>query len=211
ASHSITIREPLFYGETVIEGVESKVYWVKGTPADCVKLAFEKILEHKVDFVISGINDGYNLGTDVLYSGTVSAAIEGSLYEVPSIAISTDFRANKYDYLKTAKYVNKILNNVIDKNMGKNIVINVNVPLLPEDQIKGIKICRIGERRYTNVYAEKITEEGERSYVLAGDLIDEEADDTDVYQLGKGYVTITPLHYDLTNFGLLQQVSRWFE
>ena len=90
SSHAITIRNPLYMGETQLDGIKSKAYWVKGTPADCVKLFFEKINNEKIDFVISGINDGYNLGTDVLYSGTVSAAIEANIYNIPSIAVSTD-------------------------------------------------------------------------------------------------------------------------
>lgn len=208
SSHSISMRDPLFYGEADLKDLKSKVFWVKGTPADCVKLAFEKILNHKIDYVVSGINKGYNIGTDILYSGTVSAAIEGSIYGIPSIAVSTDSKAGEEAYKIAAHYVREILSKAIQYQLEKHVVLNVNVPLNPTE---GIKVCRIGERRYTNVYTEKITSEGEQSFILAGNIIDEQTEGTDTYAIQNGYVTVTPLHYDLTNFQILKMVNNWFE
>lgn len=210
SSHSITTRAPIFVGETQLQGIKSKAYWVQGTPADCVKISLEKLIDKPIDFVISGINNGYNLGTDVLYSGTVSAAIEGNLFNIPSIAISTDYRSDMNRYLEVAEYAKIVLEKAYAYHQKQHVVLNINVPFLPTEQIKGIKACRIGERRYNNVYLEHKTEDGNIGYMLGGDSIDDQTEDTDTYLIKQGYVTVTPLHYDLTSFKLIEQVKEWF-
>ncbi|MBZ9625085.1 5'/3'-nucleotidase SurE [Clostridium sp. FP2] len=208
--HSITLSRPLIVKENVLEGLKSKAFSVDGTPADCVKIALNKLIEGKIDMVVSGINKGLNLGTDVLYSGTVSAAIEAAIHKVPSMAISMQINKNIESYEMAAVYARQILLKAKENNIKSDIVLNVNVPLLKENEIKGIKVCKIGSRFYNNTYIETIGENNETHYEIKGELKDVHEDDSDTIYFKEGYVTVTPLHYDLTNFKILNDVSEWF-
>ncbi|MGH4124092.1 MAG: 5'/3'-nucleotidase SurE [Clostridium sp.] len=208
--HSITLSRPLIVKENRLEGLKSKAFSVDGTPADCVKIAINKLIEGKIDMVVSGINKGLNLGTDVLYSGTVSAAIEAAIYKVPSMAISMQINKNVENYEMAAVYAGEILLRAKKNNIKSDIVLNVNVPLLKENEIKGIKVCKIGSRLYNNTYIETIGENNETHYEIKGELKDIHEDDSDTLYFKQGYVTVTPLHYDLTNFKILNDVSEWF-
>ncbi|MBZ9688810.1 5'/3'-nucleotidase SurE [Clostridium estertheticum] len=208
--HSITLSRPLIVKEVVLEGLESKAFSVDGTPADCVKIAINKLIDGKIDMVVSGINKGLNLGTDVLYSGTVSAAIEASIYKVPSMAISMQINKDVENYEMAAKYAGEILLTAKANNIKNDIVLNVNVPILKENEIKGIKVCKIGSRLYNNCYTGIAGENNETHYEIKGQLKDIHEEDSDTLYFKEGYVTVTPLHYDLTNFKILNDVSEWF-
>lgn len=208
--HSITLSRPLIVKEVELEGLKSKAFSVDGTPADCVKIAINKLIAGNIDMVVSGINRGLNLGTDVLYSGTVSAAIEACIYKIPSMAISMAIKKNIENYEMAAVYAGKILITAVENNIGNDIVLNVNIPLLEENEIKGIKVCKIGSRLYNNCYIETVGENGETRYEIKGELKDIHEEDSDTLFFKEGYVTVTPLHYDLTNFKILKDVSEWF-
>lgn len=208
--HSITLSRPLIVKEVELEGLKSKAFSVDGTPADCVKIAINKLIAGNIDMVVSGINRGLNLGTDVLYSGTVSAAIEACIYKIPSMAISMAIKKNIENYEMAAGYAGKILITAVENNIGNDIVLNVNIPLLEENEIKGIKVCKIGSRLYNNCYIETVGEDGETQYEIKGELKDIHEEDSDTLFFKEGYVTVTPLHYDLTNFKILKDVSEWF-
>ncbi|MBU3090908.1 5'/3'-nucleotidase SurE [Clostridium sp. CM028] len=212
--HSITLTRPLIVRETKIEGLKSKAYSVDGTPADCVKIAINKLIDSKsdckIDMVVSGINKGLNLGTDVLYSGTVSAAIEATIYKIPAMAVSMEIKRNIENYEMAAKYAGKILLKAIENNIKNDIVLNVNIPMLRDNEIKGIKVCKIGSRLYNNRYIETIGENNETQYEIKGEVIDIHEDDSDTIYFKEGYVTVTPLHYDLTNFKMLDETRKWF-
>lgn len=208
--HSITVNEPLIAKEVKIEGIESKAYSVSGTPADCVRIGVEKLAAGKVDMVVSGINYGFNLGTDVVYSGTVSAAIEAAIYKIPSMAVSMEIRNGIEEYETAAKYALKILNKAKDNYIKDDVVLNVNVPLLDENHIKGIKVCKIGSRMYKNYFIEEVDEYNNKEYYLKAAIDDHDIEGTDLFYIKKGYVTLTPLHYDLTNFKILNEVKDIF-
>lgn len=208
--HSITITEPLIVKEMKIEGIKSKIYSVSGTPADCVRIALDKLIDEKVDMVISGINNGANVGTDVIYSGTVSAAIEASMYKIPSIALSSYIKNGADNYEVAAKYALKVLSKVENLGIENDIVLNINIPLESEKDIKGIKVCKIGNRLYDSYFIEKILDDNHKTYSLSGKINDQDYEDTDIYYLKRGYVTVTPLHYDLTNFKILNNVRSMF-
>lgn len=208
--HSITITEPLVVKEVQIDGLKSKAYSVSGTPADCVRIGIDKLADGKVDMVLSGINNGFNLGTDVIYSGTVSAAIESAIYKIPSMAISTEVNDDIEKYAVAAKYAAQILENIKDKYSKDDVVLNINVPLIPKEKIKGIKVCNIGSRTYDNYYIEKIDRNNDRVFHLKGKLNDFDYENTDIYYIKRNYVTLTPLHYDLTNFKILSKVRNIF-
>ncbi|MGH4138871.1 5'/3'-nucleotidase SurE [Clostridium sp.] len=208
--HSITLSRPLIVRKIELKGLKSKAFSVDGTPADCVKIAINKLIEGKIDMVVSGINKGLNLGTDVLYSGTVSAAIEAAIYKVPSMAISMQVNKEVENYEMASKYAGEILLMAMENNIKNDMVLNVNVPLLKKNEIKGIKVCKIGSRLYNNCYIETVGENDETQYEIKGELKDIHEEDSDTLYFKEGYVTVTPLHYDLTNFNILNDVSKWF-
>ncbi|MGH4052384.1 MAG: 5'/3'-nucleotidase SurE [Clostridium sp.] len=211
--HSITLTRPLVVREMKLAGLKSKAFSVDGTPADCVKIAINKLVNDKIDMVVSGINKGLNLGTDVLYSGTVSAAIEGTIYEIPAMAISMEIlqnTENEESYEMAAKYAGQILLKAKENNIGNNIVLNVNIPMLKQNEIKGIKVCKVGSRLYNNTYIQSIVGNNETQYKIKGELIDKHEQHSDTIYHKEGYVTVTPLHYDLTNYKILNAVSQWF-
>lgn len=211
SGHSITIARPVVAKEVKLEGIKGKVYSLDGTPADCTRIGVDRLSDNKIDMVISGINRGLNLGTDVLYSGTVSAAVEAAIYSIPSIAVSIDIQDDgEPDYEMAARFGAEVLKKASENNMEKDVVLNVNVPLIPEKEIKGIKVCKIGTRLYDNTYVETITPENHIILDIKGHAVDKDNVEADTYYLKEGYVTVTPLHYDLTNFKLLREVMNWF-
>ncbi|QBD86247.1 5'/3'-nucleotidase SurE [Clostridium tetani] len=208
-SHSITIAKPLFIKEVELDDINATVYSISGTPADCVKVAMDKILDKPVDMVISGINYGTNLGIDILYSGTVSAAIEAAIHNIPSIAMSAEVKNGDINFDTAASIARELVKISQENSMKGNLVLNVNVPCLDKDSLKGLKVCQMGGRTFTS-YFEKIEKNKEVSYVLKGELTNNHHSTTDIHFLRKGYTTITPLHYDLTNFKIMNDVSNWF-
>ena len=208
-SHSITIRKPILVKEVKLPELSIKSYGINGTPADCVRVALDKLIPDNVDLVLSGINFGLNIGTDVLYSGTVSAAIEASLYNIPSIAVSQQIvNTEEVNFNAAAKYACHILEKAKDY-LNDNIVLNINVPALPETDVKGIKVCKIGDKVFNNTFSETIDENGEMSLLLNGTINEEKNLDSDRFYLKQGYVTVTPLHYDFTNYNVIKEVENW--
>jgi 5'-nucleotidase len=208
SSHSITLSDPLTIKIVQVKDLNCKCFSVSGTPADCTKIAIEKLVSEEVDLVISGINDGFNLGTDILYSGTVSAAIEAAIMKVPSIAISCDGRDESFEI--AIEYIGKIIDSLKIQQLQNNMVLNVNIPSVHKSQVKGIKVCKIGERNYKDVFIEIENTNEHTIYEVKGDPEDLDEMDTDVLHIKEGYITLTPLHYDLTNFKILDKVSKWF-
>ncbi len=199
---------PLIVKKEKIEGVNAPCFSVSGTPVDCTKIAITTIASTKIDIVVSGINDGFNLGTDVIYSGTVSAAVEGALNNTPAIALSCD--GNEESYEIAADYAEKILNKIRSEKIG-NTVLNVNIPSISKDKLKGLKVCKIGERNYNNVYVEVEKSDDNVVYKITGAPDDAMQDNTDVDMIKEGYITVTPLHYDLTNFKLITKMENMLE
>jgi 5'-nucleotidase len=209
--HSITITRPLIIKEIKLEGIKSKAYSINGTPADCVRIAIDKLVDQKIDMVVSGINKGVNLGTDVIYSGTVSAAIEAAIYKTPSIAISSEFEGDNQNYEIAAKTVVEVIKKTQGNNIENDVVFNINVPLISEERIRGIKVCKIGSRTYNNTFIESKDEQGSTIYEIIGTVNDVYGEDSDVDYFKQGYITLTPLHYDLTNFRILRKVEGWIQ
>jgi len=207
--HAITMRDPLraISVSMDIPGVEA--YAVEGTPADCVKLGIDVLMKDKPDLLFSGINRGANLGTDVIYSGTVSAAIEGAIFDIPAVAISVADYEYK-DYTTAAMVAADICQALIKRHMPPNILLNVNVPPIPMDNIKGIKITHLGIKRYKNNYEQRYDPRGRPYYWLTGELLEEANDDSsDIVAIEQGYISITPIHYDLTQYDMLDKLKQW--
>ena len=201
--HGLTLHQPI--RANLVEGVfDPKItaWSCSGTPADCVKLALWSLLDEKPDFVFSGINHGANLGTDVLYSGTVSAAMEGIIEGIPSLALSlTSFSAK--DFQPAANYARDLLKHLIENPLKELFLLNINVPPVSEAEIKGAKITRQGIRRYIEVFEKRTDPRGKIYYWLAGEVVEELEDpdgdretQTDVEAIRENYITVTPLQYN---------------
>ena len=214
--HGLTLHRPIH--ANLVEGVFDPTItaWsCSGTPSDCVKLALWSLLDEKPDFVFSGINQGANLGTDVLYSGTVSAAMEGIIEGVPSLAISlTSFRIKEFQ--PAANYARDLLKHLIQNPLKELFLLNINVPPVSESEIKGAKITRQGVRRYIEVFEKRTDPRGKTYYWLAGEVVEELEDpdgdretQTDVEAIRENYITVTPLQYNLTDKKELPKLKSW--
>ncbi len=206
-SHALTMQHPI----TVTEASDPRIkkgWAVGGNPADCTKLALEELLGFKPDWVISGINHGPNLGTDLLYSGTVAAAAEGTLFNIPSIAISNlDYTCESLN--ETVKGVKEALDWIFDNPVGGKTMLNVNIPNRLYEDMKGLKITHIGEARYDKPFSKRIDPRGNTYYWLAGDLVmDSESVEADVIAAREGYISISPVKFafdDMDSARLLKQ------
>lgn len=199
SSHALTMQQPITVKE--VKDPRTAMSWaIGGFPADCTKLALEELLGFKPDWVISGINHGPNVGTDLLYSGTVAAAVEGILFNIPSISIShLDYDGSTLD--EGIKAVKEALDWLFENPVGGKTLININVPNIPYADMKGLKIVRIGETRYDRPFTQRLDPRGNTYYWLAGELIlGSDSDDTDVIAAQKGYITISPVKFDFDDW-----------
>ncbi|KLO21601.1 MULTISPECIES: 5'/3'-nucleotidase SurE [unclassified Marinitoga] len=205
--HAITIRNPL-WAKKIFLNNEFLGYAVNGTPADCVKLGLEAIYKNiNFDMVISGINKGPNLGTDLLYSGTVSGALEGSLNGLPSIAISSANYQNP-NYETAAKFLLKFLKNHNFLDMPEFSALNINVPNVDYSEIKGFKITRQSKRRYRDYFEPRKDPYGNTYYWMLGEIIEDDEDlDSDYFVLKENYVSVTPIKSFLTDFDYMKKLK----
>ncbi|WP_342597029.1 5'/3'-nucleotidase SurE [Cyanobacterium aponinum UTEX 3222] len=217
--HGLTLHQPI--RADIIEGIfHTKVtaWSCSGTPSDCVKLALSAILKDTPpDFVLSGINEGPNLGTDVLYSGTVSAAMEGTMEGITSIAFSLASFTIK-EFQPAANYALKLIKQLIENPLPEATLLNVNIPPVSEPEIKGVKITRQGIRRYTENFKQRFDPRGKSYYWLAGEVVEEIEQPehiylppdlpTDVQANKDNYITITPLQYNLTDVVTVQRLEQ---
>jgi 5'-nucleotidase len=201
-SHSLTLHRPLR-----IEEVGPRRFAVNGTPTDCVNVAVKGFLPVRPQLVVSGINKGANLGDDITYSGTVSAAIEGSLLGIPSIAVSLVSRGPVYQFGPAADFAAVLAAEVIAQGMPPDTLLNVNVPNLPREAIKGYLLTRQGKRRYGEKIEARIDPRGKKYYWIGGDDLGfDPTEGTDCVAVHEGFISVTPLHVDLTNYRSLQEL-----
>jgi 5'-nucleotidase len=202
--HKITMHRPLRVQKRSYPGMGVKGWAVDGTPADCVKLGLEALLPETPDLVISGINKGPNLGTDVLYSGTVSAAIEGLINGIPAIAISLASYKSR-DFSSSRNLISNIVSQ-LGKDLPERVLLNINIP--PVTPL-GIKVTRLGHRRYINIFDKRTDPRGRIYFWMAGEPfdLDEDDPDTDVFAVKEGYISITPVHFDLTDYEFIDRMK----
>jgi 5'-nucleotidase len=206
--HAITIGTPLRMDKVDMFG-DVEAWQTSGTPVDCVKLAVDKILHRKPDLCISGINHGANHSINVIYSGTMSAAMEASIESIPSIGFSLlDYRFDA-DFTAATYYANKIIKTVLSNKLDKHLLLNVNIPSLPKKEIKGIKVCKQAYAKYKEEFDERIDPHGKKYYWLTGEFINfDKAEDTDVWALQNNYVSVVPVQFDLTNYTLKKLLEK---
>jgi 5'-nucleotidase len=210
-SHSLTLHYPI---RPIERG--PRRWQVSGTPTDCVMVALEALMEGaRPDFVLSGINHGHNMGEDVLYSGTVAAAMEGLALGIPSIAFSFaggDLRADLTHLREQVRIVTPLLEHLVNlPEFPQNTLFNVNLPPLPPEEIKGVRLTRLGRRAYSNSLKRMEDPWGRRVYWIGGGEITWSGEESsDFRAIQEGYVSVTPLHLDLTNFDVLSTAERWW-
>jgi len=205
--HAITIHDPLKVTERY-HNEKLFGYAVNGTPADCVKLALCSIMEGPPDLLISGINQGANLGTDIIYSGTVSAATEGTLLGIPSIALSVDSYKRGARFDTAAKVAVELLKFIPKLDVPDGTLLNINVPDIGFEELKGRKFTCQGKTKFVEKYVKRIDPRGNTYYWIAGEVVEiEELDSADYSTVKNGYVSITPIHFDVTNYEYLNYLK----
>ncbi|MGH9254116.1 MAG: 5'/3'-nucleotidase SurE [Vicinamibacterales bacterium] len=198
--HALTLRRPLR-----LERVRPSVYAVDGTPTDCVSVAIAHVLNGKPDMIVSGINKGWNLGDDVTYSGTVSGALEGALLGIPSIAVSTQNRANHFEFAPSARAAFTMAEAVLERGMPKFTLLNINVPFGPN---KGFRATVQAKRNHVTVVNKRIDPRDQAYYwIEEGENTWEPHDRSDYQAVRDGYISITPLHPDMTAYQALGYVE----
>lgn len=209
SGHAITFHRPLFPLPADIAGARVPCYSVSGTPADCAKLAMEALLPRKPDLVISGINHGYNVGTDVFYSGTVSAALEGPILGVPAIAVSMEARRSA-SFELAAQFTRSLALKVLAEGLPEGTLLNVNVPAVEADALRGVRVTKVGRRLYQNQWDRRVDPRGRTYFWLAGEVMELDNDaDSDVTAVEEGYTSVTPIHLDLTRYDQIERLKGW--
>jgi len=207
--HAITINHPLRLNRVdLFDGVES--YSCSGTPVDCVKLAIYEVLKCKPDLLLSGINHGENTSTNVLYSGTMSAAIEGAMEGIHSIGFSLADYASDADFSACQPIIEKIIIKTLDSGLAANTCLNVNFPNLSIDKIKGVRICSQAHAFWADRFDKRLDQFGNPYFWLTGDFAEvNPKENTDLEALKNGYVSIVPTHFDLTNYQAIKTLEDW--
>jgi 5'-nucleotidase len=210
-SHAITMGSPLFLRKMRSEP-DLEVYACSGTPVDCVKMAFDSLMPEMPVLALSGINHGSNSAVSVIYSGTMGAAMESGLYNVPSIGFSLLDHSEDADFTASVPYCLRIIERVLgEEDLPLPMCLNVNIPNLPGHEIRGIRLCRQNKGYWREEFERRVDPRGRDYYWLTGVFLNQEehAEDTDEYALNHGYVSIVPMQVDLTNYDQLDRMDRW--
>jgi 5'-nucleotidase len=208
--HAITINNIMYLNKMSAEQAEVLEYSCSGTPVDCVKLAVNEILHRKPDLCVSGINHGSNSSINVIYSGTMSAAVEAGIEGIPAIGFSLlDYDWNA-DFDSAKNFIKQITLETLKNGLPKGVVLNVNLPKLKEKDIKGIKICRQANALWMEKFDKRKTPQGKDYYWLTGEFVNNDhGQDTDEWALANGYVSVVPVQFDLTAYQAIGELNNW--
>ncbi|HVY73371.1 MAG TPA: 5'/3'-nucleotidase SurE [Puia sp.] len=206
--HAITIGLPLrLHPVDIFEGVEA--WQCSGTPVDCVKLAVDKVLRRKPDICISGINHGANHSINVIYSGTMSAAVEAAIESIPSAGFSLLDHSVEADFTGARKFARIVVEQMLKTKLDKHTVLNVNIPAVPSELIKGIRICKQAYAKYEEDFVERNDPNGKKYFWLTGEFVNfDKGKDSDVWALEHNYVSVVPVQFDLTNYALKDKLEK---
>jgi 5'-nucleotidase len=205
ASHAITLRQPLR-----IDPVRDDEYAVDGTPTDCVLVAMNGLLKVRPDIVVSGINHGPNMGDDVTYSGTVSAAFEGAILGLPAVSVSLATFGREREFSGATSAVPHIIRETLARGLPPKSLLNVNIPSLPADRIRGTRVTKLGHRIYEDILIERTDPRGRAYYWIGGkEPTWEPAAETDFLAVQEGYVSVTPISLDLTDYRMIETLRSW--
>jgi 5'-nucleotidase len=209
--HSITLLTPMIVQEVLDENQQPMGWAVEGRPADCVKLALLELLPEPPDVVISGLNAGSNAGINVLYSGTVAAAIEGAFFERPSIAVSLEYSKPKpLDFPRAAEYARKVIEQILDHALAGDALFNVNIPSLERGPVRGVRVVPQNIAKYLETFVRRVDPRGRVYFWSTPNMTcPEPHPDTDVIAMAEGYITVTPLQFNLTDAVMLATMKAW--
>jgi 5'-nucleotidase len=206
--HAITIGHPLRLHKVHVFG-DIEAYACTGTPVDCVKLAVDKVLHRKPDLCLSGINHGANHSINVIYSGTMSAAVEAAIESIPSAGFSLLDYNIEADFSGARKYARIVVEKMLKTKLDKHAVFNVNIPSVPEELLNGIMICKQAYAKYEEDFVERTDPNGKKYYWLTGEFVNfDKGTDTDVWALANNYVSVVPVQFDLTNYVLKTKLKK---
>jgi 5'-nucleotidase len=206
--HAITIGNPLRLSPvSIFDGIEA--WQCSGTPVDCVKLAVDKVLHRKPDLCLSGINHGANHSINIIYSGTMSAALEAAIENIPSVGFSLLDYSVEADFTAARKYARLIAQQILATKTDKHFLLNVNIPKGAESLIKGVKFCRQANAKYEEEFSERHDPHHRKYYWLTGEFVNfDKGKDTDVWALANNYVSVVPVQFDLTNYALKEKLQQ---
>ncbi len=210
--HAITINNTLFLDEVKIDNGPQKEFKTNGTPVDCVKLAVDQVLPRKPDLLVSGINHGSNSSINIIYSGTMSAAVEGGIEGIPSIGFSLTTYKWDADFTAAKHFVRLIAKEVLknNDNLPRPFILNVNIPYLPLEEIKGIRVGRQANAKWIESFDRRVNPHGREYFWLTGEFVNfDQGTDTDEYALQNGYVSVVPVQVDMTNYKLMEKLKNW--
>jgi len=207
SGHGISVRTPLLVHRVHVNGVFHG-WSVDGRPADCVKLALVKLLEQRPDFVISGINAGANTGVNVLYSGTVAGAIEGALFGVPAMAVSLEL-SEELDFPAAGRIARRVFEKFVAARPSPGLCLNVNIPALDRGAPRGLRCCRQSSFTMQEQYHQEAHDDGRLLFALDGRFPDEHEPDSDQAAIREGFIAVSPLRFNLTDFDALAAVTAW--
>jgi 5'-nucleotidase len=206
--HAITIGHPLrLQPVSIFEGIEA--WQCSGTPVDCVKLAVDKVLHRKPDICLSGINHGANHSINVIYSGTMSAAVEAAIESIPSAGFSLLDHSVEADFTGARKYARMVVQHMLKTKLDKHTVLNVNIPAVDVELIKGVRICKQAYAKYEEDFIERTDPTGKKYFWLTGEFVNfDKGRDSDVWALEHNYVSVVPVQFDLTNYVLKTKLEK---
>lgn len=208
--HAITINNTLHIDKVNLDKDIEHEYSCSGTPVDCVKMAVHEILKRKPDLCVSGINHGSNSSINVIYSGTMSAAVEAGIEGIPAIGFSHLDYGWGTDFEPTKEYIKKITLEVLEHGLPEGVVLNVNFPKTDQEAIKGIQVCRQAKAAWVEKFDKRTNPQGKEYYWLTGEFVNlDKGEDTDEWALKNGYVSVVPVQFDLTAYHAIQTLNSW--
>lgn len=208
--HAITINKPLRLDKSDYFGPEVLAYQCSGTPADCVKLALDKVLPRRPDLLVSGINHGSNSSVNVIYSGTMSAAMEGAIDGLQAVGFSLLDYSMDADFSAAREVARKVIANILDHKLPADTLLNVNIPKLTTEELKGIKVCRQAKAKWVEEFDQREDPYGRNYFWLTGEFVNmDHGEDTDEWALKHGYASVVPVQFDLTAHHAMGTINNW--
>ena len=208
-SHAITVKTPLRL-KKLVEETDYVEYSCNGTPVDAVKLGEKIVVRGKPDLVVSGINHGSNASVNIIYSGTMAAVIEASIDGIPAIGFSLLDYSHTADFSAVDEYISTIIENVLTNGLPEGVCLNVNIPAVKKEEIKGIKVCRQAKGRWEEEFDERVDPHNRNYFWLTGVFTNgDAAKDTDSWALANNYISVVPVHYDLTAHKTISMIKKW--
>ena len=207
--HAITMNHPIRLEKSILFA-DCEAYTCSGTPVDCVKIGIYEVMHRKPDLILSGINHGENASSNVLYSGTMSAAVEGAMENIPSIGFSLSDHSSDADFSECQEIARQIISDSLKTVFPSHVCLNVNIPKKSDIKIKGIKICRQAHAFWADRFDKRMDQFGKPYYWLTGEFLNQDMEeDTDLFALENGYASVVPTQFDMTAYKVIEQFKKW--